>query len=1417
MWNSPNVHLATELADVNPAAVFDLPQQLQPFQEGRVEGVAPPSRGVWRAGSIVFNRRAWDSNVSSTQQPVGWVCVTPGRPGIWKNLSLTMKNDDIQAALGTRAVLTFSAPFELGRSPVGGRLWQPYCRRLNQTAAKLPPPLPLPPSVPPTPPAPPPPPPPPPSPFSAASWLVETAARSDDATVGSRDRLCGSPCIFRSATDYTLPAFANVLDANTYSGDENASNVCAGPHNKNYANQVWRRVGNMLQTHAFGLPFCLAGVLLTAHDVAGDTSRRPPLRNMSVVVETCNNSSAAQNWSLDAHTQDSLLSIRWNGGRGGTELCVTVVSATSPDIPGGAQDVRLEPCPSHSGDHQETSVDASTAGAIYCQAEVCEDGAHDAWPAQSFLSIDDGKTFQLMGEIETYGPTSFASPLGDGATAVLPYVVFAEPDRRAVVCNATAYSLRSDGMLENYSFPVRLSGFPKPILVNAACNGHTCVNWWARRAVTLPNGDLLTMLGNLQFEPNASLVRPGERNLYSVASVVSSDGGRNWEFQTEIRTESCIGTGPCAGDQVAHSQVEGPNEVDVITLGDGSLLTVYRVSSPGPYFQSRSTTGGQIWSPPAEMPGCHSVDPSLELVTVNGAEVVLLSGGRPGLFMHASLDGGRSWSTWNILANHNALTSKPELRYPTWAVDILASQQGETDDGTSGYTSLVATVDGDNGAIVCYDKMSTQNQDRVFCMRVKVDIVGTDSDDADRQRLKSDDSLELPSAKTDVDRPVYQNAHLGSTSAQDSTSPCTSPCAQCPRRSDVVLSSRWVHYSSVGGPYDTWGAVEAFNATRIDWVYTSNRSFVETAASAHGLSVTPATNANVPDDGDDRCNDQHTQPKSCNWSVGRVLNIDGLPLSSPPGVFRRVAHGCVNSPEYMKIALSFVDKLKLTGARAIQHDDASMNDESVQWSGGNLSASGCYCSHCMAKFTTSLLKLNSSAASKLRAQYNVTTDWNYRDWLFFARPIATPHSTPDHSTLRDAFVEFQLASTEEYVHTLRSHLEADKSDSPTTMSANNGGSWASPYHLFDYGIGELELNIGTQMTLLRRLHALFVADVPAGKQQVLTMPKGLELKEWLTLQGAAIVRATIAVSYALGGHILVPWDAEFSGGRYYGNASQYGDLFSFVRRHASMFDDANLLQTGWLPPAMTEHCAENFQASPVTLMGTVSATIPAGLRECQSVCDMLAAENASRCIGVRLQDRPNTQPASVGECALVAAGATALPRDSTVEQPVRVYKRLGAPATSVSEFSGRVVRVNDPQVMAIARSSSSGVGPLLIHLVDSRALAELGCCPSAYKPSFGYHPSNCSPCTASNCSGDTGLSCCRCKHTPTPPALKPSLELVLTAHVAAGACPKLVRAQNLDPRDDRVVADIRCDTAQKETRFTVSPPPQPWAMLEVHF
>lgn len=149
-------------------------------------------------------------------------------------------------------------------------------------------------------------------------------------------------------------------------------------------------------------------------------------------------------------------------------------------------------------------------------------------------------------------------------------------------------------------------------------------------------------------------------------------------------------------------------------------------SHPYPSSPCRSTTEGKVWSPPRELPGCHSVDPALALLRVGGREVVLLSGGRPGLFLHASVTGGNTWSTYNILANHNALlpagSASAALRYPDWAVDVTAKgQNGETADGTSGYTALVA-VDGGRGAIVCYDKMDTKAQDRLFCMRVTVGV-----------------------------------------------------------------------------------------------------------------------------------------------------------------------------------------------------------------------------------------------------------------------------------------------------------------------------------------------------------------------------------------------------------------------------------------------------------------------------------------------------------------------------------------------------------------------------------------------------------------------------------------------------------------------------------------------------------------------
>ena len=60
----------------------DLPEQLRPYQVGRVEGDAPPEKGIWPAGAIVWNRGG--------ATPPGWLCAEGGTPGTWANLSLAV-------------------------------------------------------------------------------------------------------------------------------------------------------------------------------------------------------------------------------------------------------------------------------------------------------------------------------------------------------------------------------------------------------------------------------------------------------------------------------------------------------------------------------------------------------------------------------------------------------------------------------------------------------------------------------------------------------------------------------------------------------------------------------------------------------------------------------------------------------------------------------------------------------------------------------------------------------------------------------------------------------------------------------------------------------------------------------------------------------------------------------------------------------------------------------------------------------------------------------------------------------------------------------------------------------------------------------------------------------------------------------
>jgi hypothetical protein len=361
-------------------------------------------------------------------------------------------------------------------------------------------------------------------------------------------------------------------------------------------------------------------------------------------------------------------------------------------------------------------------------------------------------------------------------------------------------------------------------------------------------------------------------------------------------------------------------------------------------------------------------------------------------------------------------------------------------------------------------------------------------------------------------------------------------CSQCPRHSDVVATSRTAHYDHKH-VYDTWGAMQAFNATRMDWVYSINASFVS-EAHARGLEVTLAMNPQCFDTG------------KSTTEVGRVLNIHGERLVAPwmRGWPNKRYYGCVNNPEYLKIAFDFASHLLETGSDGIQHDDPGSNFEATSWNQGDPSLSGCYCSHCMDGFTKHLL---SNLSAPELSRLNVTASFNYKELLLREPWNGT---SPIVKALRPLFVAYQQNVTEAYLHSLRDHIDEKASalGRTTSLSCNKGAGWQT-LMACDYVLGELSASDATP----EGLEAIFVILLPAGKSQVMTMPKSKNVSLVNSPAFEALIRTSIAYTYALGSNMVAPWDIYLptpTADRYYGNASQYGDLFAFVRQHSELLD-----------------------------------------------------------------------------------------------------------------------------------------------------------------------------------------------------------------------------------------------------------------------
>ncbi len=352
---------------------------------------------------------------------------------------------------------------------------------------------------------------------------------------------------------------------------------------------------------------------------------------------------------------------------------------------------------------------------------------------------------------------------------------------------------------------------------------------------------------------------------------------------------------------------------------------------------------------------------------------------------------------------------------------------------------------------------------------------------------------------------------------------------EIPPASAVCFSSRWFHPVNRDDHHDTFKAAEVFHATDFVWTYSIDSNFVGRLRQM-GNRVFLAVNSMVPDPPDFR-----------RRLRGRIVDLENRPVTAPwMRSWADPAWGCANSPEYREGFIGYAVRSIEAGATALQMDDPRMNMAAVSWG-------ACFCRHCMEGFRV-FLKQRVSKATAAEWGIGDLDTFDYRQYLIERKaPVGDAFAKYDGGQLKKWFTEFQTESVGRFFSYVRAEIDRRVGRHIVFSSNNYRGSWEFPYDLFELGMSELPQREATPLTLYER----YREAAARRKHQMFTLvPQAADGSE------VPITRRVIAACYALGGHLIVPWDV-YTGHqkpRYYGKPEDYADLYHFVRDFAQWFD-----------------------------------------------------------------------------------------------------------------------------------------------------------------------------------------------------------------------------------------------------------------------
>lgn len=334
---------------------------------------------------------------------------------------------------------------------------------------------------------------------------------------------------------------------------------------------------------------------------------------------------------------------------------------------------------------------------------------------------------------------------------------------------------------------------------------------------------------------------------------------------------------------------------------------------------------------------------------------------------------------------------------------------------------------------------------------------------------------------------------------------------------------------------DTLQALMDFHVTRLEWSYINDRDFI---TKLHSMDI--------------RFGNAYCSVDASSAEAGNsVYDLAGEPVTPP---WMRVwdpmpTAACAAHP---KTADEFVKALSQRieiGCDVIQVDDPDMNGAAIYWG-------GCFCEYCVSGFRAYLAKQNLSKNALTELGIENLEAFNLREHLTGLGVPAGDHcwrSGKWNADLRNHFERFQKQAVQDCMEEVTKRLE-EKYGRKISLSFNNGsGNW--PFYqatVYDYGIGEYNIRDVEP----GRIYDLFGKIASLGKGQVFTMPKGHAL---LIPEHEPDIRRFMAMVYACGGQVLVPWDIYLAATpegseRYFGTPERYADLSGFIRGAAKYLD-----------------------------------------------------------------------------------------------------------------------------------------------------------------------------------------------------------------------------------------------------------------------